>query len=69
MSRHALAKRFIERALAEHATAPFPDMTAAAFQMAVELSYAQGDIDCAEHTRYTAMYHSLFGLPPVGRCA
>ncbi|WP_434681314.1 hypothetical protein J3P77_09470 [Pseudomonas sp. R1-18] len=69
MSRHATAKRFIERALAEHPTAPFPDMTAAAFQMAVELAYAQGDISCAEHSSYTEMYHSLFGLQPVGRCA
>ncbi|MEE5088493.1 hypothetical protein V2J74_27470 [Pseudomonas alliivorans] len=53
MSRHATAKRFIERALAEYATAPCPDMTAAAVQMAVELSYAQGDISCAEHSHYT----------------
>lgn len=53
MSRHATAKRFIERALAEYATAPCPDMTAAAVQMAVELAYAQGDISCIEHSAYT----------------
>ncbi|MFK3971154.1 hypothetical protein ACI2KS_10550 [Pseudomonas sp. NPDC087358] len=53
MSRHATAVRFIERALGEYATAPCPDMTAAAVQMAVELSYAQGDISCDEHSGYS----------------
>ncbi|MCV4285057.1 hypothetical protein [Pseudomonas capsici] len=69
MSRHARAKRFIERAIAEYPTAPCPDMTAAAFQMAVELSYAQGDISESEHTAYTTQYHSMFGVQPIRRSA
>lgn len=72
MSRHDTAKRFIERALAEYATAPCPDMTAAAVQMAVELAYAQGDISCTEHSHYTdrrarmVMRHRTV---PLGECA
>ncbi|WP_397448173.1 hypothetical protein [Pseudomonas sp. NA-150] len=53
MCRHDTAVRFIERALGEYATSPYPDMTAAAVQMGVELAYAQGDISDDEHTDYT----------------
>ncbi|MBX8528517.1 hypothetical protein K5D32_02520 [Pseudomonas cichorii] len=69
MSRHATAKRFIERAIAEYPNAPCPNMTAAAFQMAVELSYAQGDISDSEHTAYTAQYQNMFGIQPIRRSA
>lgn len=51
--RHSTAVRFIERVLSEHATACYPAMTEAAAQMAIELSYSQGDIDDSERTAYT----------------
>ena len=72
MSRHDTAKPFIERALAEYATAPCPDMTAAAVQMAVELAYAQGDISCVEHTHYTERRNRMVArhrIDPVRACA
>ena len=51
--RHSTAVRFIERVLSEHATACYPAMTEAAAQMAIELSYAQADIEDSERDAYS----------------
>lgn len=67
--RHDTAVRFIERAMTEHSTAPVPHMTAAAVQMAIELSYAQGDIGDDEYTAFTNRYNRLTGYEPMRRIA
>lgn len=67
--RHETATRFIERAMAEYGTAPVPYMTAAAVQMAIELSYAQGDIGDDEYFAYTRQYNNMLGMPLMSRCA
>lgn len=67
--RHCTATRFIERAIAEHQRAPFTHRTTAAIQMAIELSYAQGDIDDSEHLAYTRQCHRLTGIEPTARYA
>lgn len=57
--RHSTAVRFIERVLSEHATACYPAMTEAAAQMAIELSYAQGDIEDRERDTYNERLRTM----------
>lgn len=57
--RHSTAVRFIERVLSEHATACYPAMTEAAAQMAIELSYSQGDIEDRERDTYNERLRTM----------
>ena len=57
--RHTTAVRFIERVLSEHATACYPAMTEAAAQMAIELSYSQGDIEDRERDTYNERLRTM----------